>query len=103
MLPDQVPSEGEGVWASMFGQPAYTMTLPGKLQQATGAAIVLAVGFRKPAGQGFRLEFYPGPEMLSADPVEAATQVNAEMERLILMNPDQYYWGYERFKEPKSQ
>jgi KDO2-lipid IV(A) lauroyltransferase len=103
MLPDQVPSEGEGVWAPMFGQPAYTMTLPGRLQQATGAAIVLAVGVRKPAGQGFRLELYAGPEQLSADPVEAATQVNAEMEKLILKHPDQYYWGYERFKAPKGQ
>ena len=77
--------------------------LPGRLQQATGAAIVLAVGVRKPAGQGFRLELYAGPEQLSADPVEAATQVNAEMEKLILKHPDQYYWGYERFKAPKGQ
>ena len=103
MLPDQVPAEGEGVWASMFGQPAYTMTLPGKLHNATGAAIVLAVGYRKSAGQGFRLELYAGPETLSADPVEAANQVNAEMEKLIMMHPDQYYWGYERFKAPKGQ
>lgn len=103
MLPDQVPSEGEGVWAPMFGQPAYTMTLPGKLHQATGAAIVLAVGYRKPAGQGFCLELYPGPESLSADPVEAATQVNAAMEKLIRLHPEQYYWGYERYKPPKGQ
>ena len=103
MLPDQVPSEGEGVWAPMFGQPAYTMTLPGRLQQATGAAIVFALGVREPAGQGFRLEFYPGPKQLSADPVEAAAQVNAEMEKLILKHPDQYYWGYERYKAPKRQ
>lgn len=103
MLPDQVPSEGEGVWAPMFGQPAYTMTLPGKLHQATGAAIVLAVGYRKPAGQGFCLELYPGPESLSVDPVEAATQVNAAMEKLIRLHPEQYYWGYERYKPPKGQ
>ncbi len=102
MLPDQVPAWGEGVWAPMFGQPAYTMTLPGRLHQATGAAIVLAVGFRKPNGKGFCLELYEGPESLSADPVQAATQVNAEMEKLILMRPDQYYWGYERYKAPKG-
>lgn len=102
MLPDQVPAQGEGVWALMFGQLAYTMTLPARLHQATGAAIVMAVGYRKPNGQGFCLELYPGPDSLSADPVEAATQVNAEMEKLILMHPDQYYWGYERYKAPKG-
>lgn len=102
MLPDQVPARGEGVWAPMFGQPAYTMTLPGRLQQATGAAIVLAVGYRKPGGKGFRLELYPGPTRLSTDPQEAATQVNAEMEKLILRQPEQYYWGYERYKAPKD-
>ncbi|MFX3622396.1 MAG: lysophospholipid acyltransferase family protein [Limnobacter sp.] len=103
MLPDQVPAQGEGIWAPMFGQPAYTMTLPGRLHQSTGAVIVLAIGYRKPGGKGFCLELYPGPESLSPDPVEAATQVNAEMEKLILMHPDQYYWGYERYKPPKGQ
>ncbi|WP_370261505.1 lysophospholipid acyltransferase family protein [Limnobacter sp.] len=102
MLPDQVPAEGEGVWANMFGQPAYTMTLPGRLQQATGAAIVLAIGVRKPNGEGFILELYPGPERLSADPVQAAGEVNQAMESLIMKHPEQYYWGYERYKPPKS-
>ncbi|HEX4918693.1 MAG TPA: lysophospholipid acyltransferase family protein [Limnobacter sp.] len=102
MLPDQVPAEGEGVWAEMFGEQAYTMTLPGRLQQATGAAIVLAAGVRKPNGAGFTLELYPGPEQLATDPVEAAAQVNRAMEALIMKYPDQYYWGYERYKPPKS-
>lgn len=102
MLPDQVPAQGEGVWAPMFGQPAYTMTLPASLHHATGATIVMAVGYRKPNGKGFCLELSPGPETLSADPVEAATQVNAEMEKLILLRPEQYYWGYERYKAPKG-
>src|SRR6185369_8818244 len=35
ILPDQVPAQGEGVWADFFGRPAYTMTLAGKLAQAT--------------------------------------------------------------------
>ncbi|MGC4244693.1 MAG: lysophospholipid acyltransferase family protein, partial [Herbaspirillum sp.] len=30
LLPDQVPQNGEGVWAEFFGKPAYTMTLPAK-------------------------------------------------------------------------
>lgn len=77
--------------------------LAGRLHHATGASIVLAIGYRKLGGQGFCLELYQGPESLSADPVEAATQVNAAMEKLILMHPEQYYWGYERYKPPKGQ
>lgn len=103
MLPDQVPAQGEGVWAPMFGQPAYTMTLPGRLHQSTGASIVLALGYRKPHGKGFCLALFPGPESLPADPIQAATQVNSELEKLILKHPEQFYWAYERYKPPKSQ
>lgn len=101
MLPDQVPSNGEGVWAPTFGELAYTMTLPAKLAQMTGAPILLALGVRRPFA-GFRLELYPGPSQLSANPVEAATQLNQAIERLILQSPYQYYWGYERYKLPKG-
>ena len=38
VLPDQVPQEGEGVWADFFGRPAYTMTLPAKLAATLGRA-----------------------------------------------------------------
>ena len=31
---------GEGEWVDFFGRPAYTMTLVGRLQEASGAAIV---------------------------------------------------------------
>src|SRR5512140_1113451 len=36
LLPDQVPSRGEGEWAEFFGKPAYTMTLAGRLAQSSG-------------------------------------------------------------------
>ena len=31
LLPDQVPSQGEGEWVDFFARPAYTMTLSGRL------------------------------------------------------------------------
>ncbi|NJS36796.1 MAG: lysophospholipid acyltransferase family protein, partial [Brachymonas sp.] len=37
ILPDQVPPQGLGEWAEFFGQAAYTMTLPARLQHQTGA------------------------------------------------------------------
>ena len=38
VLPDQVPPQGQGVWAPFFGRPAYTMTLVARLVQQTGAS-----------------------------------------------------------------
>ena len=41
ILPDQAPGAGEGVWADFFHRPAYTMTLIQRLQQRTGAPIIV--------------------------------------------------------------
>jgi Kdo2-lipid IVA lauroyltransferase/acyltransferase len=57
LLPDQVPQQGEGVWANFFGKPAYTMTLPAKMQQMTGATILLSYAERLPKGAGFIVRF----------------------------------------------
>jgi len=94
VLPDQVPSEGDGVWAPFFGRPAYTMTLPERLARLTGAAVLMACGERLPRGAGWRVRF----EVLSADPSPQA--VNAAMEAMIRRLPDQYFWGYNRYKAP---
>lgn len=94
LLPDQVPGVGEGRWAPFFGQPAYTMSLPLRLAQATGAAVVLALGERLPAGRGFALRL----ERFEGEPTPEA--VNAAMERLIRRRPEQYLWGYNRYKRP---
>ena len=44
LLPDQVPPQGQGVWAPFFGRPAYTMTLAARLVQQTGATPLIAWG-----------------------------------------------------------
>lgn len=94
LLPDQVPGEGEGRLVPFFGRPAWTMTLPLRLAQASGAAVVLAVGERLGAGHGWRLHF----ERLAGEPTPEA--VNAAMERWIRRLPAQYLWGYNRYKRP---
>jgi KDO2-lipid IV(A) lauroyltransferase len=48
ILPDQAPGEGDGVWVDFFGKPAYTMTLIGRLQQATKAKVLMFFGERLP-------------------------------------------------------
>ena len=104
LLPDQVPPEGQGVWAPFFGRDAYTMTLSGRLAQAGRVQILLSWGERLSWGRGYRVHVRPfeplngGP--LSNDPLEAAAQINRAMEALVRECPAQYLWSYNRYKSP---
>lgn len=100
LLPDQVPQNGEGVWADFFGTPAYTMTLPAKLQQMTGATIILSYAQRLPGGRGFVVRFVPCAPLAGATPQLRAQALNRAMEELIANCPAQYFWSYNRFKTP---
>jgi KDO2-lipid IV(A) lauroyltransferase len=100
ILPDQVPSQGDGVWAPFFGKPAYTMTLPARLALACDANIVFYVGERLPRGRGYRLHILPVEEPLSGDAVADAAMLNRAIETLIRQIPAQYLWGYHRYKVP---
>lgn len=102
LLPDQVPPQGQGIWAPFFGKSAYTMTLAARLIQQTGALPLLAWGERLPRARGFRLHLEPLGETLSTDLDTAVAQINQAMERLIRRCPEQYLWGYGRYKQPRS-
>ena len=102
LLPDQVPPEGQGLWVPFFGKPAYSMTLAAKLAQQTGAAVILARCVRRPWGQGFDLHVRGLMAPLAPDMTAAVAQINQEMERLIRESPEQYLWGYARYKQPRG-
>ncbi len=103
LLPDQVPPQGMGVWAPFYGLPAYTMTLAARLQQQSGCAVLLIWAERLPRGAGWRVRVSTPREALAdADEVSAAAAVNREMEHLIAQCPQQYLWGYHRWKQPRS-
>jgi KDO2-lipid IV(A) lauroyltransferase len=103
LLPDQVPPQGLGVWVPFFGRAAYTMTLPARLVQQTGAALLVAWGERLPRGRGYRVHVRPFEGDLAADVQQAAAQVNAAMEGLVRAGPGQYLWGYARYKQPRVE
>jgi KDO2-lipid IV(A) lauroyltransferase len=98
LLPDHAPRIGEGVWADFFGKPALTMTLPHRLQQASGAALMMTFGERLPRGQGFRLHFEPLPEHDFNE-----NKLNHAIETLVRRFPDQYFWNYNRYKKMSSR
>jgi KDO2-lipid IV(A) lauroyltransferase len=100
LLPDQVPQEGEGVWAEFFGRTAYTMTLPAKLAQLGNADIILVYAERLPGGRGFVVRFVPFDGELTGSAAEQARAINLAMEQLIDRCPAQYFWSYNRYKQP---
>ena len=104
LLPDQVPQQGEGVWANFFGRPAYTMTMSSKLHEMTGAPVILTYARRLSWGRGFLIRFVRF-DTLSDQPLrgtaeQQATAINAAMEKLIGTCPEQYFWSYNRYKAP---
>jgi Kdo2-lipid IVA lauroyltransferase/acyltransferase len=99
-LPDQVPGEGEGVWEPFFGAPAYTATLAPKLARREGVACFLAYGRRLPGGAGYSIVIRPYPAGLPDEP--AARTLNRALEELVRECPDQYLWGYNRYKTPRG-
>jgi KDO2-lipid IV(A) lauroyltransferase len=104
MLPDQVPSGGEGVWADFFNRPAYTMTLPIRLAQATDAPIVWVLAIRTQAG--WHLEFVQwrsDQEFVHTPLEEVVSAMNRGLELQIARAPEQYLWAYNRYKVPKGQ
>ncbi|GKS90085.1 lysophospholipid acyltransferase family protein [Acidovorax sp. SUPP2539] len=103
LLPDQVPPQGQGVWSPFFGREAYTMTLAARLAQQTGAAVVLARCERLGAGRGYVLHFEELSVPLSEDLDAAVLQINQAMEHTIRQSPDQYLWGYARYKQPRAE
>jgi KDO2-lipid IV(A) lauroyltransferase len=102
LLPDQVPQEGEGVWAPFFGRSAYSMTLPAKLAQLGKADIILVYAERLARGRGFVVRVVPFDGDLSGSPADQATAINRAMEQLIARCPAQYFWSYNRYKQPEG-
>ena len=99
MLPDQVPGKGEGVWVPFFGRPAYTMTLAARLAE-TGATVLMAYAERLHYGAGYHLKLFPLSGALEGDLTTRAAQLNRELEALVRLCPEQYLWGYNRYKVP---
>jgi KDO2-lipid IV(A) lauroyltransferase len=115
ILPDQVPPNGMGVWAPVWGRPAYTMTLLPRLVQQTGATVLLWWCERLPHGR-FAFHAQPCQALEQAlqsggenahdpepDMTQLTTAMNSDVESLVRAHPQQYLWGYARHKEPREE
>lgn len=95
LLPDQTPGVGEGAWADFFGRPAYTMTLVTRLQTSAGVPVIMVSAQRLASGAGYQIRF-------EHVPVEnfSESSLNRAVEAVVRRCPEQYLWGYNRYKTP---
>ncbi|MRD73460.1 lysophospholipid acyltransferase family protein [Rhodocyclus tenuis] len=99
MLPDQAPKVGEGRWLDFFGRPAYTMTLAARLSE-TNSTVFVVWAERLPHGAGYHFHIHTPAAPIEGTTDERAQCINHEIERLIRLCPEQYLWGYNRYKRP---
>lgn len=98
-MPDQDPPPGRGVFAPFFGVAAHTPTLVAKLLRRTGTPVVFFYGERLPWGRGFIAHWFAAPpEIYSEDLGTSVAAMNAGLERCARDCPEQYWWGYKRFR-----
>ena len=97
-LPDQVPGEGEGEWTEFFGRAAYTVTLAARLAERDNVATFLAFARRLPRGRGYAIALRAFPKPIAGE--TPARHLNRALEALVRECPEQYLWGYNRYKRP---
>lgn len=97
ILPDQDPPEGSGQFVPFFGHLAHTPVLPAKLASRQGIALFLCWAERLPGG--FRISYEAAPQGIAdKDPQRSLTALNQAVETLVRHLPEQYWWGYPRFR-----
>ncbi len=102
LLPDQVPLSGMGLWANVFGKPAYTMTLAAKLAQSNHCPVVMVWCERLNFGRGYRVFVQVVDLNLTLDLTAVVQKINDAVEVTIRALPTQYLWGYARYKQPRA-
>lgn len=98
ILPDQEPSEGNGVFAPFFGIQAYSMILISRFAKKTGATVLSIYGKRLKNGEGYEVVFKPLDKICEGSLEESVAYLNSEMEKCIDDIPEQYQWSYKRFR-----
>lgn len=97
VLPDQVPEPGARVLAPFHGRDAQTMTLVRGLVRRYAPEVRAMTALRQ--GDGYRIALLEAAAGLGdADPRAAAAALNRTLEACIALAPEQYQWGYKRYR-----
>jgi KDO2-lipid IV(A) lauroyltransferase len=100
ILPDQEPAMDNGLFIPFYGIPAYTMTLLQRIASSSKAPVFFTYAERLPAGRGYHLHFISSPhDIRHYEQPQALLLMNNNIEMCINKIPEQYQWGYKRFRK----
>lgn len=100
ILPDHVPKESGGIYSPFFGQNALSSTLLSKLAAKTQCSVIGLSCLRREDLSGFELYVQTLSAEINAKDLQLSVDtLNKEMERIINVAPEQYLWGYKRFRK----
>ena len=96
LMIDQRVSEGEKI--NFFGKPALTTTLPAQLAIKYNLNIV-PVFIERKGESDFKIKFHKpvNPNNLP-DKTKITEELNKILEKMIIMNPEQWIWTHNRWK-----
>lgn len=98
-FPDQLPDGKGKVVVDFLGVPARTGTLLPRLIQKIRPAVLCCYVNRLPWARGYELHIARvSEEVYDEDIKQSAAAINRSMELAIRSIPEQYLWGYKRYK-----
>ncbi|ANF81084.1 lipid A biosynthesis acyltransferase [Acinetobacter sp. NCu2D-2] len=103
ILPDHVPKESGGIYSPFYNQNALSSTLLSKLAAKTQCSVIGLSCLRRKDLSGYDITVTElSKDILSKDIQLSVDTLNKEMERMINVAPEQYLWGYKRFRKIES-
>lgn len=100
ILPDHVPKESGGIYSPFFNKNSLTSTLFSKLAAKTQCSVIGMYCLRCKDLEGFDIYIKDlSQDILSKDLQISVDTLNKEIEQIILSAPEQYLWGYKRFRK----
>ena len=102
ILPDQVPDGTGGEYANFFQRKAYTTTLACKLAAKLKCHVVFGYSLRNSRHPTLYDTYtFDAPQEIYSDNIQKSVAcMNQCIETYILTSPENYIWGYKRFKDP---
>ena len=99
ILPDQEPTQGDGVFAPFYGIETLTGVLVPRIAQTTGATVLFAVCLRLDNGRYQPHVLAADEAIYNPDMRTALTAMNKGIEEIIELDTTQYLWAYKRFRK----
>ncbi|MBT0961845.1 lysophospholipid acyltransferase family protein [Denitromonas iodatirespirans] len=98
-LPDMDHGRKESIFVPFFGISTATITGLPRFARMAGAAVVPCQTRMLRGGAGYEVTLgEPWADYPSGDVTADVARMNAEIERMVRAEPEQYYWVHRRFK-----